>query len=188
MSTAQTLPSEKDAVAHLADLVGIAASQVGVGESPRGSNRGAALAKFFASDDYKPAGKDEGYPWCAAFVCWCIQTWLALGAASRFRIEAPRTARAFGFIDWARTQRAVQYITRAELLAYRYRPAPGDIVVFECSHVALCSKSAPKGYVTTIDGNTNPAGGREGYEVAIKTRPVGKVRCVLRLIPTAKNL
>ena len=178
-------PEKKDAIAHLADLVGIAASQVGVGEVPRGSNRGEALKKFFASDDYKPAGKDEGYPWCASFVCWCIAQWLALGAKSRFRIDAPRTARAFGFIDWARTQRAVQYITREELLTGRYRPAPGDIVVFEFSHVALCSKAAPKGYVTTIDGNTDSTGSREGHEVAVKTRPTGKVRCVLRLIPTA---
>ena len=188
MATAQPAPEEKDAIAHLADLVGIAASQVGVGESPRGSNCGEALKKFFASDDYKPAGKDEGYAWCASFVCWCVQQWLALGAKSRFRIEAPRTARAFGFIDWARTQRAVQFITGHELTTNRYRPAPGDIVVFDFSHVALCSKSAPKGYVTTIDGNTDPAGGREGYEVAIKTRRISTVKCVLRLIPTAKTL
>lgn len=188
MAKAQTAPEEKDAIAHLADLVAIAAGQVGVGESPRGSNRGEALKKFFASDDYKPAGKDEGYPWCASFVCWCVQQWLALGAKSRFRIDAPRTARAFGFIDWARTQRAVQYITAHELKTNRYRPAPGDIVVFECSHVALCSRPAPKGYVTTIDGNTDPAGGREGYEVAIKTRSIASVKCVLRLIPSAKTL
>jgi len=178
--------AKKDAIQHLADLVGIAASQLGKCESPRGSNRGPAIAQFFAADNYNPGrGADEGYPWCASFVCWCLQQWLSAGASERFAFTAPRTASAFGLIDWAMTQPAVQLITGDELRTGRYRPAPGDVVVWDFSHTSIVNKPAPRGMCSTIDGNTNAAGGREGYEVACKTRRVDTIRALLRFIPTA---
>lgn len=175
---------QKDAVELLAELVVIARSQLGVEESPRGSNRGAALTKYFAADNL-PGG---GYAWCASFVCWCVQQWLAGEAGKRFRVNAPRTASAFRMIDWARTQSAMQVITRPEIVSGRYRVAPGDIVVFEVSHVAICVKPAPKGFVITVDGNTNDEGSREGYEVAERTRRTSTIRAVLRFIPTATEI
>lgn len=178
----------KDAIQHLQDLVALAQSQLGVAESPKGSNRGEALEKYFAADDYKPGKTDDGYPWCAAFICWLLQEWMKAGAKTRFRFTAPRTPSAFGLIDWAHSQRAVQVITAHDIQAKRYRVAPGDIVVWNFSHVSLCEVPQAGMYVTTIDGNTDKAGGREGYEVARKTRPVSKIRAVLRLIPSAKTL
>lgn len=177
----------KDAIQHLADLVALAQSQLGVSESPKGSNRGPALAKYFAADNYKPGAKDGGYAWCAAWICWLLQTWMEAGAKTRFRFIAPRTPSAFGLIDWAHGQRAVQVITAHEIQTKRYRVAPGDIVVWAFSHVSLCEVPQVGMSVTTVDGNTDGAGGREGYEVARKTRPVSKIRAVLRLIPSAKT-
>ena len=58
-------PAPVDADDCLALLVARAAldTDAGTCEAPRGSNRGASIAKFFAADFYTPVGKDEGYPW-----------------------------------------------------------------------------------------------------------------------------
>lgn len=52
---------------HRRDIVAIACSQVGVEETPIGSNRGVAVDGYL-----KPTGL-SAVPWCAAFVCWVLR-------------------------------------------------------------------------------------------------------------------
>lgn len=152
-------------------LIEIAVSQDGTSESPSGSNRGPALEKFFASDDYRPAGKDEGYPWCAAFVCWCVKVLLSEYVAP---FEAPRTARAFGLLEWARRNGIP--VDGPESM-----PALGDIVVFTWSHCGICIDITGLGRFACEEGNTDAQGSREGHEVARRPRKRRDVKGIIRL-------
>ena len=58
----------------------------------------------------------------------------------------------------------------------------GDIVVFTVSHIGLAIKDIDsRGYVVTIEGNTNGAGSREGGSVLEKKRHVSKIRSRIRI-------
>jgi len=57
-----------DASAPLRKLViDIAASQIGVVEHPRGSNRGPEVDEYISTTGLDPT--EDSYPWC---VCFCI--------------------------------------------------------------------------------------------------------------------
>lgn len=159
-------------------------------ESPRGSNQGKDLGKFFVADDYKPAGRDHGYAWCAAAVSYWVQKWLEVcpGARAYFpKLQAPCTARAFGLSEWARAQNgAVQIITPAMITSEVARPQPGDIAVFEFSHcgIVLAASKERRGLaMTCVEGNTDANGSREGWQVARRLRTPGNLRHLLRPVP-----
>lgn len=182
-------PAGSGADRALAALVAIADLDVDLGtcEEPRGSNSGPLLAKFFAADNYKPPGKDEKYAWCAAAVSYWVQTWLA-GCAEAARLfgkaQPPRTASAFGLQDWAEEQSGAVLIIPGKLLRSRTETIrPGDVLVYEFSHCGIAKTPFPNGFGTAIEGNTDPAGSREGWEVARKWRGVSSVRCALRFVP-----
>lgn len=170
-------------------LASIADAQAGLHEEPRGSNRGAQLQKFFDADNYDPVPGpgDHGYPWCAAFVCWCVQELMRQSPAGTFGgMKAPRTAAAFGFIDWGRAQNSACLVISPERMQPGgLWPEPGDIVVFEFSHIGIVLSVNEKARnFTSVEGNTDSKGSREGWEVARKPRVFGDVRRFIRLIPT----
>lgn len=161
----------------IAEAVAQAAeSKIGVHESG-GENKGAALQPFFDADSYDPNGSapgDDGYAWCAAFVCWCVQMAVA-GRSITFK--RPTTPSAWGMEAWSLAQ---------DNSTWTLKPARrdikrGDIVVFNISHVGI-AVSAPdaNGYVTTVEGNTNAAGSREGEGVYRKQRHVSAFRSRIR--------
>lgn len=186
-----------DTVAESLDrLAQIAENQIGAAESPRGSNRGPALAKFFKADDYEPhghGGLDHGYPWCAAFVCWVVQEWLRVdptAAVLFLKLRAPRTAAAYGLIDWARGLfGAVEIIPQIALTAARNRALPrrGDLVVYGFSHCGIVTAGDAEGF-TAVEGNTDAGGSREGWIVARRRRRPRDVRALLRFIPIARRV
>lgn len=158
-----TLP---EAVARAAE------SKIGVREQG-GSNKGAALQPFFDADWYKPDGPDHGYAWCAAFVCWAVQT---AAAGREITFSPPRTPRAWGFEGWARKE-GLNLKKPAKLDIRR-----GDIVVFEFSHIGVAVSSPDEsGYFDTVEGNTNAAGSREGDGVYQKRRHASQIRSRVRL-------
>jgi hypothetical protein len=159
-------------------LARVAESQLGVRET--GPNKGAALQPYFDADDYDPNGSkpgDDGYAWCAAFVCWCVMRAIALmGMIPPF--IRPKTAAAFGFEKWARAMRG----RGVEILPAGSAIKRGDIIVFAISHIGVAVRNSAAGApVTTVDGNTNDDGAREGYEVAQRTRKRSAVRSVIRI-------
>lgn len=161
----------------IAEAVAQAAeSKVGVRESG-GPNKGPALAPFFAADWYDPNGSapgDDGYAWCAAFVCWCVQVAVA-GRVITF--ERPRTPSAWGMEAWSLAQ---------DSSTWTLKPAGrdiqrGDIVVFNFSHVGIAVGPVDaNGFVPTVEGNTNGAGSREGDGVYRKLRSIHSIRSRIR--------
>lgn len=162
----------------IAEAVARAAeSKIGIREE--GPNKGNGLAPFFAADWYEPngpTGPDNGYPWCAAFVCWCVQVAIA-GRTVTF--ERPRTPSAWGLEAWSLAQDDSTWTLKA--------PGPmditrGDIVILRrISHVGIAvSGPDAEGYIQTVEGNTNQAGSREGDGVYLKRRHFSAFRSRIR--------
>lgn len=166
-------------------LVAIAAAQVGSHEEG-GNNLGPMVAMFQGATILPPGP----WPWCAAFVDWCVREWLqiapvrlALGLRSDAEVEAwrPKTALAFGFEGWGLSHGLA---VLPELAVAR----AGDLVTFDFSHVGIVAVDQPaaSGMIETIEGNTNGAGARDsahGDGVWRKTRRVELVRRYVRLLP-----
>lgn len=149
-----------------------ASSKVGIRESG-GNNKGAALAPFFAADNYKPNAADDGYPWCAAFVCWAV----AVACAGRpITFPLPRTPGAWAFEDWCRSVDGSVILRKPPKGDIRR----GDLVVFTFSHIGIAVGNASGDRVATVEGNTDEAGSREGGGVYRKSRPISLIRSVIR--------
>ena len=154
-------------------MVSLAREEIGVSEVD-GSNCGPRV------DEYKAAtwlDADKGWPWCAAFICWLVREAIE---GEDVKFKRPRTAGAWDFENWAKQQSAngveLRKPTNEDIKA-------GDIVVFTFSHIGLAVKDADSsGYVVTIEGNTNGAGGREGGSVLEKKRHVSKIRSRIRIV------
>jgi hypothetical protein len=162
-------------------LIDIARRELGTTEVGT-SNTGKRVGQYQATTTLG----GTGWPWCAAFVCWCTQQWLkdaavrsALGLATVAEAEAwrPQTAAAFGFHEWA---------VKRGLLVMNDSPGhvlhTGDLVTFDSSHIGiLVTDEGP--LIHTIDGNTNGQGSRDGGGVWEKTRPRESARRFIRLLP-----
>lgn len=172
-------------------LAEIAERELGHEESPRGSNRGADLVKYFAADGYDPredgAKADEGYPWCAAEVTWCVQEWVrqlgAKGLTLPKSFRAPHLSAAWDFQAWGQKNGCTVFAPPLPgvLPGALRRPARGDIVVFTFSHVGIVRTPRPGRVFDTVEGNANPEGGRDGYGVFPLTRRWDQARCFVRL-------
>ncbi len=159
-------------------LVGIAQGQVGVTE--KGRNTGKRIIEYQRATTLG----GTGWPYCAAFVCWCIREWgqdaevLAhLGMTpAKFERWRPKTAAAFGFEDWARK---IGLETFGDSESNQLRT--GDIMVFDMSHVGLVTGDRDS-TVNTIEGNTGATGSRDGEGVWAKTRQRREARTFIRIL------
>lgn len=157
-------------------LVEIARTQIGTEEDPEHQNRGSAIRKYQAST----TTGGQGWPWCAAFVDWCVQKLVAEGETPI--ADVPRTARAFGLISWAKDNDFQVFDPPNPRDPKRIEPRPGDIVVYDFSHCGIVSDMRDDCHdFFAIEGNTNPAGGRDGYEVAERGRSYRHVTKFIRL-------
>ncbi len=161
----------------------IAKREIGVVEDPKNSNTGARVREYQRSTNLS----GTGWPYCAAFVCWCVQQWgedfQVLDALKmnpgQFEGWRPKTAAAYGFDDWAE---------RNGLLVINENTHPGeatlhtgDIVNYDFSHVGLLDTD--KGNILyTVEGNTDSHGSAEGGGVYAKTRARSLARRVIRLL------
>lgn len=160
----------------LADVVALTAeSQVGVEEE--GNNGGPEVKMYQQATWYAPGP----WPWCAAFVCWCVkiatQNW-ALNEGGKFSKALPTTPGAFKFERWASKEGITLIKPINGALAKR-----GDIVVFKFSHIGIVVKdqTTTGSPISTVEGNTNPAGGREGDGVYAKDRKQKHIRSLIRV-------
>lgn len=100
-------------------------------------------------------------------------------------VKPPKTASVSGFrTRWAPTQNCLVFTPNHQ----HYRPHKGDVAVYTFSHIGIVDTAASRS-VTTIEGNTNEAGSREGTTVMNKTRDFGIIRCFIRLpIPASYDV
>lgn len=167
------LPPIPEPFAFQRALIAAAAAEVGVRESPAGSNRGPRV------DEYQRADwlKGEGYAWCAAFVCWCV----ARAAGEKPSFTLPLTAGAWDFEQWARGKYGP--VPGWRIIGDQEPIRTGDIVIFTFSHIGIAETDEISGTIETIEGNTNSAGSREGDGVYRKTRRRSQIRSALRYAP-----
>jgi len=145
----------------------IALSQEGVSESPKGSNGGPEVNQYLRS-----VGLGPGYAWCMAFVYWCVNK-----AAIELMVKN-QLVKTGGVMYQYRT-------TKLRLLPVRSKSVrPGDIFIMEFpggkGHTGFII-NIKNGIAKTIEGNTNDDGSREGYEVAIRERPVTAFKAIIQL-------
>jgi len=155
-----------------AEAITIAQSQVGVMEQPLGSNRGPQVDQYLRCTGLDPAR--GSYPWCAAFVYWCFDQ-----AAQKLQRQNPLVKTA-GVLDaWDRSlSHGARELTSAQCAADPTLIEPGMIFVLAFSggegHMGLV-EHVQGVLLTTIEGNTNAGGSREGVGVFRRTRHISAV-------------
>jgi hypothetical protein len=136
-------------------LLAIAGLEVGVTESG-GNNKGERIRVYQSATWLKPGA----WPWCAAFVCWCLSEWVKNNVVREYldifdSTEANgwrcRDASAFGFIKWAE-KRGVLITDEKELAK------AGDLVVYDFSHIGIVYEDQVNltDKIKVIEGNTSP--------------------------------
>ncbi len=160
----------------IAELVlHFAIADLGIRETA-GKNQGPGIAKYWEATSY-PDGYKNREPYCAAAVCYWVRE-ACFGRKIPF--DLPRSARAFDFLLWPGRElnQGLTYLNKKADLV------PGDIVVWEFSHVSVLEHAAPKGqsHPRTIDANTGPeSNNNEGGGVCRRTRDRALVRGVVRI-------
>lgn len=158
-------------------LAEIAAKYIGVKET--GNNKAGdskELLAIFKADSLTVNGVTDGYPWCAAFVSFCVQK-LLNNSPSFSMTKPPKEASVSRFLNvWAKNNNCLIFPRNSEF----FKPQKGDIVVFTFSHIGIVESVNGK-MVTTIEGNTNDAGSREGSAVARKVRVNSIIKSYIRL-------
>ena len=131
----------------------VATSQIGVRENGR-SNSGAKVDAYL-----RAAGVGSGNPWCAGFVDWCIQE-----AAKNLKVANP-------FIKSGYTPDIGNWAKEHSILigGSDHPPQSGDVFLVRGAvrfhHVGFVQSVQKNGW-TSLEGNSNSDGSREGYEVA----------------------
>lgn len=132
----------------------IAASQVGQQEHPKGSNWGHPVQDYLASCEiHVPA------PWCMSFVVHCLRK---AGIGSD---QFPTSASCSQVHHWAKEhEKLVEEPQRGDVFLLLRPGGHAFHTGFVCERVADRFR--------TIEGNSDPQGGAEGYEVTRRNRPV----------------
>lgn len=150
----------------LKTVIEVARGELGVTESPPGSNR----VKYW--DEYGAGW--QGQPWCVAFQWWCFQH---AGEGMAF-FGGGKTASCGTLLRWYSAQG--QTVAKKDI-------QPGDIVILnfsgtsETQHCGLVVDTLKLGYFQTIEGNTSQSGSQSnGGQVCLKTRNLSQVVGVCR--------
>ena len=156
------------------EIIRIAKAEVGVREIAN-TNCGERVGQYKAATWLNPK---KGWAWCAAFVCWVVREAMASAGVKQTKtFKRPRTAGAWDFENWSLEQDKTTNTKKphdGDIL-------PGDIVVFTFSHIGIAvSFPDDDGNVTTVEGNTDTAGSREGGGVYLKSRHISKIRSRIR--------
>lgn len=135
----------------------VAITQIGQTEKPLGSNWGHPVQDYLAS-----VGINFPASWCMAFVYWCFEQ-----AAPKDTAVPSFPVKTGGVLHAWETADASHKVMD--------HPQPGDIFIMDLGkglgHTGLVIAVSPDGHtLTTVEGNTNDTGSREGIEVAKKTR------------------
>jgi len=145
-----------------------AAGEVGVMEDPLGSNRGPRVDQYLRSVGIDPT--TGSFPWCAAFVYFCFQQ-----AANLLGVNNP-VIKTDGVLDhWNKAGSAnIKRLDTQACIANPSLVSPGMIFVIihpsgTTGHTGLVKEIAGN-LLTTIEGNTNNNGSREGIGVFLRNQ------------------
>lgn len=147
----------------MADVLNIACGQLGVTESPAGSNR-TKYGKWMGLD---------GQPWCMSFVQWCF--------AQAGTPLPHKTGSCSALLNWYQKNRPDCVVKD---------PQPGDIAIFTFGHTGIVEKALP-GSVMCIEGNTSPgqSGSQDnGGGVYRRQRNLALVRAFIRPFPKKEDI
>jgi hypothetical protein len=140
-----------------------AVTQIGVMESPLGSNRGPEVDKYLRAVKLDPAA--DSFPWCVAFTHFCYKM-----AAESSGGENPHT-RTAGVLDhWAKAAQnpAARRVLKNQAVANPALVRPGSLFIIDvgegAGHSGMVVGTA-NGRLSTIEGNTNNNGSRNGIGV-----------------------
>ncbi len=148
----------------MGDVLKVAAGELGVTESPAGSNR-TKYGKWMSLD---------GQPWCMSFVQWCFAQ---AGTPLPYR-----TGSCSALLDWFRKHRPEAVFVSG--------PQPGDVAIFTFGHTGIVEKVLP-GAVLCIEGNTSPgvAGSQNnGGGVYRRQRNLCLVRAFIRPLEKKEDI
>ncbi len=149
------------------DILAIAAGEVGVKESPAGSNR-----VKYNTDYYGRAVSGNAYPWCCVFVWWVFHR---AGASALF---GDKTASCTNL--WWQCKNRGLVVDVKDM-------APGDVVFYNwklgpkaasANHVGIVEKVHADGTFTAIEGNTSMTSDGNGGQV-MRRRRSKKVVCAV---------
>jgi hypothetical protein len=168
----------------LEKLIAIATAEVGTRESG-GNNCGLRIREYQSATNLEPAS----WPWCAAFIDWCIREWVLipqvviwLNLQRRSPEEwRPKTALAYGLKSWA-----LQRPNTTKIYNETHKAQLGDIVTFDFSHVGFVIEDCGS-EIVTLEGNTNGKGTRDstsGDGVWRKIRKKTLVKDLIRIHPS----
>jgi hypothetical protein len=146
-------------------VLDVAQSQVGQREYKDQPNRGLMVDEYLLAAGYDP--KRGAYSWCTAFVFWCHQE-----ASKKFGITNP-FPRTGGVLDaWAKSS-TMYRLPAADAYDNPTLVHPGSVFIIDYGdhkgHAGIV-KAVQGGLLTTIEGNTNVAGSREGDGVYEKNQ------------------
>ena len=134
------------------------------------------MLEIFKADDLVINGRTDGYPWCAAFVSLCVQK-LCSQSPYYASLIPPREPSVQRFLnEWATRKNCLVFTPKDTFT----RAMRGDIVVFTFSHIGIVTENKGS-LISTIEGNTNAAGSREGTVVARKQRTTSIIKAYIRL-------
>jgi hypothetical protein len=145
-------------------VIAIAQSQIGVLEQPIGSNRGPEVDEYLKAGGLDPGSGD--YAWCVCFIQWVFRE---AGAIRGEPSPLPLTAGVHAL--WDMRGRGASHVLKPPHIA------PSDL---RPAMIFLIDTGGGKGHagfiesiagdvLTTIEGNTNPGGSRDGYGVFRRT-------------------
>ncbi len=144
----------------------IAARYVGDHETSR--NHSEDIKTFWPDTSY-PEGYNDRQPYCAAFICHCIAQ--AAREGWQHKVKAlPREASVRYFLEWCQGRMGVHVFKPSQ-----EEPQAGDVAIFlpNLSHMGIVELyDRSKGVIHTIEGNTDPSGGRDGDGIYRRTRKV----------------
>lgn len=134
----------------------VAVDEIGTKEVG-GNNRGRRVEEYLAACRLPP-----GQPWCAAFVVWCYDR---AAEAHGFRNPLPR----IGHVGKLWRAGAAHWKSDIPTLwaVACHQEDPTDHA--SSGHTGIVIAISPA-FITTVEGNTNEAGSREGGAVLIKSR------------------
>lgn len=143
----------------------VALSYLGVGEQPPGSNRGPEVDEFLRHAGLDPS--KGAYPWCAAFVGWCVhRAGLLLGVKPMLR----PSARCITLLQ----RNPEAQLDRIEPFSVFVHLQPNTD-----GHVGFVVETYDDGSFLDVSGNSDRKGSRTGGSVCQNVRPAGYAQAFL---------
>jgi len=164
---ADSVPQVQEAKSKLLEeVLKIASKEEGVREVPVGSNWGPKVKEYLNSVDINfPAF------WCAAFVYWCFEK-----ASEKLSKRNPVFKTGHVLTHWNNADSKV--IAKNDAVNNPELIEPGSIFIIStgggAGHTGIV-ESVHGGYITTIEGNTNEAGSRNGIGVFRRERKINDI-------------